>query len=79
MPAILDSQDTATGRFGKGPWIVADQNVMFALAAAWALGLLAVALTAVPSLLSVWLVLRTGSLLLPVVLHNFGNTIMDLL
>lgn len=40
---------------------------------------LTLALTAVPSLLGVWLVLRTGSLLLPVVLHNFGNTIMDLL
>lgn len=33
------------------------------------------ALTAVPSLLAVWLVLRTRSLVLPVVLHNFGNVI----
>lgn len=33
------------------------------------------ALTAVPSLLAVWLRLRTGSLLLPVLLHNFGNAI----
>ena len=33
------------------------------------------ALTAIPSLLAVWLRLRTGSLLLPVVLHNFGNSI----
>ena len=31
------------------------------------------ALTAVPSFLAVWLRLRTGSLLLPVLLHNFGN------
>jgi len=33
------------------------------------------ALTAVPSLLAVWLRLRTGSVLLPVLLHNFGNSI----
>lgn len=33
------------------------------------------ALTAIPSLLAVWLRLRTGSLLLPVILHNFGNAI----
>ena len=33
------------------------------------------ALTAIPALLAVWLRLRTGSLLLPVVLHNFGNAI----
>lgn len=33
------------------------------------------ALTALPSLIAVWLRLRTGSVLLPVVLHNFGNSI----
>lgn len=33
------------------------------------------ALTAVPSLIGVWLVLRTRSLLLPAVLHNFGNAV----
>ena len=33
-----------------------------------------VALTAIPALLGVWLRLRTGSLLLPVLLHNFGNS-----
>jgi membrane protease YdiL (CAAX protease family) len=33
------------------------------------------ALTAVPSFIGVWLVLRTRSVLLPVVLHNFGNAI----
>ncbi len=32
------------------------------------------ALTALPAILGVWLRLRTGSLLLPVVLHNFGNS-----
>ncbi|MET0337739.1 MAG: CPBP family intramembrane glutamic endopeptidase [Caulobacter sp.] len=37
---------------------------------------LTMALTAVPSLIAVWLVLRTRSILLPIVLHNFGNTIM---
>ena len=33
------------------------------------------ALTAVPSVIGVWLALRTRSILLPVVLHNFGNAI----
>ena len=33
------------------------------------------ALTALPSLLAVWLRYRTGSLVLPVALHNFGNAI----
>ena len=37
VPGILKSQDTATGRFGKGIWIVTDQNVMYPLAAAWAI------------------------------------------
>ncbi|MGF1543915.1 MAG: lysostaphin resistance A-like protein [Parvularculaceae bacterium] len=32
------------------------------------------ALTAVPAFIAVWLRLRTGSLLLPVLLHNFGNS-----
>ena len=32
------------------------------------------ALTALPALIAVWLRLRTGSLLLPVLLHNFGNS-----
>jgi uncharacterized protein len=34
------------------------------------------ALTAIPSFLAIWLRLRTGSLLMPIVAHNFGNTIM---
>lgn len=33
------------------------------------------ALTAIPSFIAVWLRLRTGSLLLPVLLHNFGNSL----
>lgn len=33
------------------------------------------ALTAIPAFIAVWLRLRTGSLLLPVLLHNFGNAI----
>lgn len=37
---------------------------------------LTMALTAVPSFLAVWLRERSGSLLLPVILHNFGNSIM---
>ena len=36
---------------------------------------LTMALTALPSFIAVWLRLRTGSLLLPVLLHNFGNSI----
>jgi len=31
------------------------------------------ALTAIPAFIAVWLRLRTGSMLLPVLLHNFGN------
>lgn len=30
-------------------------------------------LTAIPSFIAVWMRLRTGSLLLPILLHNFGN------
>ena len=37
------------------------------------------AMTAIPSLIGVWLMLRTGSLLLPIVMHNFGNAISILL
>jgi len=33
------------------------------------------ALTALPSLVAVWLRLRTASLVLPIVMHNFGNAI----
>ncbi|MBL0951004.1 MAG: CPBP family intramembrane metalloprotease [Pseudomonas sp.] len=32
------------------------------------------ALTGIPSFLAIWMRLRTGSLLLPVLLHNFGNS-----
>ncbi len=35
VPSVLASQDARTGRFGSGIWIVTDQNVMLALAAAW--------------------------------------------
>lgn len=34
---ILKSQDPATGRFGTQPWVCTDQNVLLALACAWAL------------------------------------------
>ena len=37
---------------------------------------LTMALTAVPSFLAVWLRERSGSLLLPIIVHNFGNSIM---
>jgi uncharacterized protein len=40
---------------------------------------LTMALTALPAFIAVWLKLRTGSLLLPVVLHNFGNAISMLI
>jgi hypothetical protein len=35
VPQVLASQDKKTGRFGKGIWIVTDQNAMLGLAAAW--------------------------------------------
>lgn len=37
------------------------------------------ALTGVPALLGVWLRLRSGSVLIPIIVHNFGNTILQLL
>src|SRR5438309_77915 len=37
VPKILKTQDKTTGRFGTGIWIVTDQNVMYPLAAAWAI------------------------------------------
>lgn len=40
---------------------------------------LTMALTALPSLIAVWVRLRTGSVLLPVVMHNFGNSVVLLL
>ena len=45
---------------------------------AFSLDPLVMALTALPSLIVVWMRLRTGSLLLPILMHNFGNTIMNL-
>jgi uncharacterized protein len=36
---------------------------------------LTMALTALPSFLGVWLRQRTGSILLPILIHNFGNSI----
>ena len=40
---------------------------------------LTMALTALPALIAVWLRVRTGSLLLPILIHNFGNLITMLL
>jgi len=40
---------------------------------------LTMALTALPSFIAVWLRLRTGSLLLPILMHNFGNAISMLI
>jgi hypothetical protein len=37
VPGILKSQDAATGRFGRKPWICTDQNVLFPLAVAWSI------------------------------------------
>lgn len=37
VPRILDTYHPQTGRFGTEPWICTDQNVLFPLAAAWAL------------------------------------------
>ncbi|EHN76779.1 abortive infection protein, partial [Streptomyces coelicoflavus ZG0656] len=36
---------------------------------------LTMAMTALPAFIAVWLRLRTGSLLAPVLLHNFGNAV----
>lgn len=36
VPGILRSQDPGSGRFGTAPWICTDQNVIYTLAAAWA-------------------------------------------
>ena len=40
---------------------------------------LTMALTVLPSLIAVWLVLKTRSILLPVLMHNFGNAVMLLI
>lgn len=40
---------------------------------------LVMALTAFPAFIAVWLTLRTGSLVLPIVMHNFGNAISMLI
>ncbi|NLC57071.1 MAG: hypothetical protein GX774_09560 [Armatimonadetes bacterium] len=37
VPDILDFYHPETGRFGTEPWICLDQNVLFPLAAAWAI------------------------------------------
>lgn len=37
VPKILADQETTSGRFGKGIWIVTDQNVIWPLAVAWSL------------------------------------------
>lgn len=37
VPAYLKAYHADTGRFGSEPWICTDQNVIFPLAAAWAL------------------------------------------
>lgn len=67
-------------------WGAVASCVIFGLAHAVAfqngrvqLDALTMALTAIPSLLAVWLVLRTRSLVLPIVLHNFGNTALTVL
>ncbi|MFL0357739.1 type II CAAX prenyl endopeptidase Rce1 family protein [Erythrobacter sp. GH1-10] len=33
-------------------------------------------LTATPSFLAIWMRLRTGSIVLPILLHSFGNSIL---
>jgi membrane protease YdiL (CAAX protease family) len=42
---------------------------------AFSFDLLTMALTGLPAFVAVWMRLRTGSLLLPVLLHNYGNSI----
>jgi membrane protease YdiL (CAAX protease family) len=45
----------------------------------FSLDAMVMALTALPAFIAVWLRLRTGSLLLPIMLHNFGNAISMLI
>jgi uncharacterized protein len=63
-------------------WSAVFSSALFGLGHAFSYGAdgfafdpITMALTAVPAFLAVWLRLRTGSLLLPILLHNFGNTI----
>src|SRR5689334_16450067 len=37
VPQLLKGQNKNTGAWGNEPWIVTDQNVIFPLAAAWAI------------------------------------------
>lgn len=37
IPRLLDDQDTGTGHFGKGVWVVQDQHPIYPLAAAWSI------------------------------------------
>src|SRR5947207_13717585 len=37
VPKLLKSQNKETGAFGTEPWICTDQNLIFPLAAAWAI------------------------------------------
>lgn len=64
-------------------WGAAVSCALFGLAhafgysdAGFAFDPLTMLLTAGPSVLAVWLALRTRSVLLPILLHNFGNAIM---
>lgn len=78
------SRTTALGvEWGFGAVV---SSVLFGLAHAFtyadgavSIDLMTMALTAGPSMLVVWLALRTRSLVLPVILHNFGNAIFLLL
>lgn len=45
---------------------------------AFSLDPLTVLLTGIPALLAVWVRVRTGSLLLPILMHNFGNSVLQL-
>ncbi|MCL6546041.1 MAG: CPBP family intramembrane metalloprotease [Bryobacteraceae bacterium] len=63
-------------------WGAALSCVLFGLAHAFGISKgevsfepLSFALTAGPSLIAVWVRLRTGSILLPVLMHNFGNAV----
>ncbi|MEZ4456397.1 MAG: CPBP family intramembrane glutamic endopeptidase [Gemmatimonadales bacterium] len=60
--------------------------LLFGLAHAFGFGggrfhldVMTMALTALPSFLAVWVRLRTGSLLIPVALHNIGNSVFLIL
>ncbi|MFN3819365.1 CPBP family intramembrane glutamic endopeptidase, BDIM_20840 family [Blastomonas sp.] len=85
--ALYEAFTRGANRFGvEWRWGALASCLLFGLAhafaytdGAFAFDPIYMALTAIPSFLAVWMRLRTGSILLPIVLHSFGNSISLLL